>query len=75
MPSLPCTAASSELILAVAKRTQGMKTPKIPSERPRNPVFVAMMKRHGSTTSVMKHRSQPRGGNRNKQRDFLSGNY
>lgn len=43
--------------------------------RPKNAVFIAMMKRHGQTTTVMKDRRQPRGGTRNKGRDYLSGNY
>lgn len=41
----------------------------------RNPVLVALIKRHGSTTTTMKDRRVPRGGNRNKQRDFRDGRY
>ena len=41
----------------------------------RNPILVALIKRHGSTTTTMKDRRQPRGGNRNKQRDLLAGRY
>lgn len=45
------------------------------STRPTNPIFVAMMKRHGSTTTVMKDRRLGRGGCKNKAREYLSGNY
>lgn len=63
-----------ELIFAVAKRTPGMSNNK-PQTKVRNVIVIAMMKRHGSTTSVMKDRRAPRGGTRNKQRDFMAGNY
>jgi hypothetical protein len=38
----------------------------------RNPIAVAMKKRYGNTTSVMKDRREPRGGTRNETRDLLS---
>ncbi len=41
----------------------------------RNPVFVALVKRHGQTTKVMRDRRQIRGGARNKVRDYLTGKY
>lgn len=50
-----------------------MATAKKP--KPKNAVVIAMMKRHGRTTTVMKDRRQPRGGTRNKAREYLSGNY
>jgi hypothetical protein len=45
------------------------------STRLTNPIFVAMMKRHGSTTTVMKDRRAGRGGDKNKSQQYLSGNY
>ncbi len=51
-----------------------MKRP-VKAPKARNIAFVAMMKRYGSTTTVMKDRRIPRGGSRNKSRDYLSGNY
>lgn len=36
-----------------------------------NPIAVAMKLRHGRTTSVMKDRRTPRGGNFNEQRVLL----
>jgi len=41
----------------------------------RNPVLVALIKRHGHTTTVMKDRRAPRGGARNKQRDYRAEKY
>ena len=43
--------------------------------KPRNVLVRAMMKRHGQTTIVMKDRRIPRGGTRNKGRDYLAGDY
>ena len=37
----------------------------------RNPIAVAMRKRHAGTTSVMKDRRAPRGGARNLGRELL----
>jgi hypothetical protein len=45
------------------------------SDKTRNVIVIAMMKRHGSTTTVMKDRRIGRGGSKNKAREFLSGNY
>jgi hypothetical protein len=42
---------------------------------PRNPIFVALVKRHGNTTTSMRDRRAPRGGDRNRQRDFQEGRY
>ncbi len=49
-----------------------MKTTK-PSRR--NPVLVALIKRHGHTTTSMKDRRTPRGGSRNKQSDYRAERY
>ena len=46
-----------------------------PTSKKRNPVFVALIKRYGATTTTMKDRRQPRGGSRNKQQDFRDGRY
>ena len=37
---------------------------------PRNHTLVALYRRYGSTTTTMKDRRTPRGGARNKQRDY-----
>lgn len=50
-------------------------TPAAKTERRQNPVFVAMTRRHATTTTTMRDRRAPRGGSRNKQTDFRSGNY
>lgn len=47
----------------------------LPEQGLRNPVLVALMKRHGSTTTVMKDRRAPRGGCRNKQREYREERY
>jgi hypothetical protein len=52
-----------------------MATKKLPPSKPRNVTVIAMMKRYGRTTTVMKDRRQVRGGTRNKSQDFLAGNY
>ena len=52
-----------------------MKTKTVKGDRRQNPVYVAMTKRHASTTTTMKHKTAPRGGNRNKQNDYKSENY
>ena len=41
----------------------------------RSATQVAMMKRYGNTTTVMKDRREPRKGNRNKVRDYIQGEY
>jgi hypothetical protein len=41
----------------------------------RNPVAVAMVRRYGQTTTTMKDRRISRGGSRNRQRDYREGNY
>lgn len=38
-------------------------------------MLVALSKRHGSGVKAHKDRRLPRGGSRNKQRDFKDGNY
>lgn len=45
------------------------------SDKVRNPVAVAMTLRYGQTTTKMRDRRAPRGGNRNRQRDYREGNY
>lgn len=44
-------------------------------KRKQNPVAVAMRKRHGSTTTKMKDRRAPRGGARNKQKEYREDGY
>jgi hypothetical protein len=46
-----------------------------PSKKIRNPILVALIKRYGKTTTVMKDRRTPRGGDRNRQRDYREGGY
>ena len=41
----------------------------------RNPVLVALLKRHGHTTTRMKDRRVPRAGARNKQNDYREERY
>lgn len=41
----------------------------------RNPIAVAMIQRYGKTTTKMKDRRQPRGGNRNRQSDYKEDNF
>lgn len=48
---------------------------KLPAKKIRNPVAVAMNARYGHTTTIMKDRRTPRGGNRNKQNDFRNDSY
>jgi hypothetical protein len=47
----------------------------LPELEHRNPVAVALQKRHGFGVKKMKDRRQPRGGARNKQRDYREENY
>jgi hypothetical protein len=47
-----------------------MKTSK-KTAKPRNPVAVAMMTRYGQTTTTHRDRRAPRGGSKNKVREFL----
>lgn len=42
------------------------------SNAPRNPIAVAMNSRYGRTTTTMKDRRAPRGGNRNIQAEYLA---
>jgi hypothetical protein len=44
-------------------------------QRKQNPVAVAMRKRHGKTTTKMKDRRAPRGGARNKQKEYREDGY
>lgn len=48
---------------------------KVPAAAPRHTVLVALHKRYGNTTKVMKDRRTPRGGTRNKQRDYREERY
>lgn len=41
----------------------------------RNPVAVAMQRRHGGGIKVMKDRRTPRGGSKNRQRDYREERY
>lgn len=41
----------------------------------RNPIVVACQERYGQTTKTHKDRRTPRGGDRNKQRDYSEGQY
>jgi hypothetical protein len=50
-------------------------TIKVPEPTRRNAVAVALQKRHGFGPKVMKDRRAPRGGSRNKQRDFRNEDY
>lgn len=43
---------------------------KLKKPRHRNPVVVALVARHGSGVKIMKDRRTPRGGARNKQREY-----
>lgn len=45
------------------------------SKKARNPIAVAMNARYGRTTTVFKDRRQPRGGSRNRQRDYQNENF
>lgn len=42
---------------------------------PRNTFVAAMMGRYGKTTTTMGDRRKSRGGQRNRQRDYMSGDY
>lgn len=46
-----------------------------PAHDKRNPVREGMFVRYGRTSTVMKDRRKPRGGSRNRQRDYREGNY
>ena len=43
--------------------------------RRQNPIAVALRVRHGKTITVMKDRRAPRGGARDKQRDYREERY
>jgi hypothetical protein len=45
------------------------------NKRRENPIAVAMRKRHGGTTTKMKDRRAPRGGARDKQREYKEDGY
>jgi hypothetical protein len=47
------------------------KTKKAQPKLPQNPIVVAMAARYSRTTTTMKHRTEGRGGARNRQRDYL----
>ena len=44
-------------------------------ERRQNPVAVAMRKRHGRAATKMKDRRVPRGGARDKQKEYREDGY
>lgn len=44
-------------------------------KRKQNPIAVAMRKRHGATTTKMKDKRVPRGGTRNKQKEYREDEY
>lgn len=48
---------------------------KLPKLTPRHPLIVAAIKRYGSTTKAMKDRRTPKGGARNRQRDYREERY
>lgn len=48
---------------------------KVPAPAHRNAVLVALHKRYGNTTKTMKDRRAPRGGSRNRQRDYREEKY
>lgn len=50
-------------------------TIKLPKVAPRNTFVVAAIKGFGSSHRVMKDRRAPRGGTRNRQRDYRSEEY
>ncbi len=52
-----------------------METITLPKKTVRNPIVVALQKRHGGGVRVMKDRRAPKGGSRNKQRDYQEGKY
>jgi hypothetical protein len=41
----------------------------------RNPIAVAMQVRHGGGCKIMKHRTTPRGGSKNRQAAYRNGDY
>jgi len=47
----------------------------VPVPTRRSAVAVAMQKRHGGGVQIMKDRRTPRGGAKNKQRDYRNGDY
>jgi len=47
----------------------------LPETEHRNPFAVALQKRHGFGVKKMHDRRRPRGGARNKQRDYREENY
>lgn len=49
-------------------------TIKLPADK-RSPLAVALQKRHGLGQAPMKDRRQPRGGARNRQRDYRDEKY
>jgi hypothetical protein len=62
------------LILGPVHCRYTMKPAPTPS-KPRNPIAVALYKRHGNTVTTMRDRRAPRGGSRNKQRDYREERY
>lgn len=50
-------------------------TIKLPDAKKRSPLIVAIQKRHGLGQAPMKDRRTPRGGARNRQRDYRDENY
>jgi hypothetical protein len=47
----------------------------IPALPTRHAVLVACVKRYGATSKIMKDRRTPRGGTRNKQREYREERY
>lgn len=55
-------------------KTSSKKTSET-TNNPRNTFVAAMMGRYGKTTTTMGDRRKTRGGQRNRQRDYMSDNY
>ena len=47
---------------------------KLPEDK-RSPMTAALYKRHGFRQTAIKDRRTPRGGAKNRQRDYRDGNY
>ena len=62
------------LILTTSENGLPAPSPTMSTKR-QNPVLVALIKRHASTTVKMRDRRTPRGGCRNRQRDYREERY
>ena len=62
-------------ILIMSKTSSKKTSETTTTTNPRNTFVAAMMGRYGKTTTTMGDRRKIRGGQRNRQRDYMSGDY